>query len=796
MAIRELIVRYGLDFKGVDAGLQRMNANIDKTNKDIEHKYGALRSKLDSIGTSMTMAVSLPLAAAGAGMLKLSMNAVESENLFDVSMGRMAKNAREWSNQLSASLGLNSYAIRNSLGTWQSMLTAMGSTEQASLSMGKGLTALAYDLASFKNIGFEEAFLKLSSAMTGEVEPMKRLGYIINEEQTKTYAYANGIANMGAKLTETQKVMARYGLIMQVTSLAQGDLARTIDSPLNQLKRLQTQTEEVAIKFGNLLIPSFKKAVTEANAVAKSLMGMTDAQRKTTLGIAGMAIVIGPAIGLVSKLGLAIRSAAIFAAANPIVVGVTVVATGLGILAKLGLDASFRDIDSTMADVRASNDARGVAAASSKDVAKHGYTPTGATKAAQLQEIARKRAELRAASGNRSEYGEGVDEPFSEKKYRLERKAGRKLTDAEVMAGKSLPTSASPNADWMKADAKLEAMQKHIAKYGIASPKSSTKFASPAKGKAAGRRGRAGGGGKIGSAGTSAVDADTSAMDAFFATQKLASDSKVEREAMRLEDAGDVVGAATLRATHTMNREKQASQQAGTYSAAHGALLAAQRDRTIADARASVRPATDTLKSDEIKAQYEISARSKDSTDPIGAAHIREYAKMQELLKPLRELEKAGKDVSSQIKLVYSDYNRAMEEIVAADKKMRDDEAAAEKERVDTKRRGVLDRVTAMREEADQQNRTFAEMLERERSYNLGRTNLVSSASLWESASQTGAQMRWSAPIPQPLPINRGQEPEQWEVLTAQQSLTDETKRLADVMEMVGKYLDKPEGRF
>lgn len=269
-------------------------------------KMKSVGDKMASFGKSMSMYVTAPILAAGAAATKLAMDAVESENLFEVSMGANAKAAREWSNQISDSLGLNEYAIRKNVATFNTMFESMKIGSQKSLEMSEGLTKLAYDMASFYNLGTEEAFQKLQSGISGEIEPLKRLGIVVSEASVKQYAYRNHIAQTGKELTENQKVMARYGLIMEATSKAQGDLARTAESPANKLRVLKESVTELAIKFGENLLPILEAVMKVVSPIINLFSKMNPTVLKTVTVIAMIAAAIGPVVALVGNISKAI----------------------------------------------------------------------------------------------------------------------------------------------------------------------------------------------------------------------------------------------------------------------------------------------------------------------------------------------------------------------------------------------------------------------------------------------------------------------------------------------------------
>jgi len=295
----------GLRWDKLDRGLRQAEARIRTAEQKLEGLQKA-GQRLQSAGTKMTMAVTAPLLAVGAATTKFAMDAVESENLFEVSMGNMADAARQWSEDLSDALGLNAYNIRQNVGTFNVMFQSMKLGEQAAFDMSTGLTKLAYDMASFYNLRPEEAFDKLRSGITGEIEPLRRLGILVDENTVKTYAYANGMAEQGTELSEQQKVMARYGAIMEQTSKAQGDLARTAEEPANKLRRLKERATEAAIDLGQKLLPAFVSLIDLGERVIDWYERLDDSQKQWIIRIGAVAAAIGPLLLILGSLAQAV----------------------------------------------------------------------------------------------------------------------------------------------------------------------------------------------------------------------------------------------------------------------------------------------------------------------------------------------------------------------------------------------------------------------------------------------------------------------------------------------------------
>lgn len=310
-ALSKLMVVIGASTEGLTKSLAQAEKSIKKFEKGFD-AFGKVGQRLTDMGKNLSIGLTLPIIGAGAAIVKIGSDATESENLFEVSFGNMAKAAREWSDQVSQALGLNAYELRRNAGMFNTMFISMGFGEQAAYQMSTGLTQLANDFASFYNLKPEEAFEKIRSGIMGETEPLKALGIAITETTVKAYAYANGIAKQGEELTEAQKIAARYGYILENTQKAQGDLARTGGEVANQARRTSSSLQELAASLYKNLEPSIKAILTKINEWIVGLKKIIPEQQKMVLIIAGIAALIGP---LTIGIGLLIKSVQVWAVA-------------------------------------------------------------------------------------------------------------------------------------------------------------------------------------------------------------------------------------------------------------------------------------------------------------------------------------------------------------------------------------------------------------------------------------------------------------------------------------------------
>lgn len=258
----------------VDKGAGKMAASFKKIGAGLKTASGMIIKGTAVIGGA--------LAGVTGYLIKMGSDAEESENLFEVSFGNMSGAARKWSEEYSKALGVNQYESRKQASTLHTMITSMGASEEASYKMSTSLVELSNDMASYMNLKPEEAFEKLQAGISGEAEPLKRLGILINETSVQSYAMANGIGTitekngkMSVSLTEAEKVYARYGLIMERTKKAQGDLARTADSTANVFRRMKSKVEETFTSIGKMLNETFQWAIAEfAPKVEEAMDGL------------------------------------------------------------------------------------------------------------------------------------------------------------------------------------------------------------------------------------------------------------------------------------------------------------------------------------------------------------------------------------------------------------------------------------------------------------------------------------------------------------------------------------------
>ena len=272
----------------ITANTNELRKEINNANKNISGLQKSASKSSTGVSTAFkklkTGIVALGIGKVIKDSIQSGMDAIESDSLFETSLGKSADAVRSWSEEVAGTLGLSDVAMRKNTGVIYNMTSSMGVAEDNALKMLKGISLLSEDMASFYNLDSAEAFNKLRAGLTGETEPLKALGILVDENTVKQVAYSEGIAQNGAELTQQQKVLARYVAILKQTGNAQGDLARTINSPSNQLRILKQQVQNLGIAFSKFLMPvisavlpyitAFTKVVTQALTGLASFLGL------------------------------------------------------------------------------------------------------------------------------------------------------------------------------------------------------------------------------------------------------------------------------------------------------------------------------------------------------------------------------------------------------------------------------------------------------------------------------------------------------------------------------------------
>lgn len=232
---------------------------VTAANEKQRKSYLSLSNQMNGFMRNMAKLVSLKAIAEYLGNAAAKFNDFyEATDLFHNAMGNLSGEADTLISKMQGLLGVDPTKAMTYMATIQSLGTSFGLASDKAYVLSKNLTQLAYDEGSYWNKDVAETFTAMSSAISGEIEPIRRLGIDLTQARLQQELLALGFNKQVSSLSQADKAVLRYIAIMKQTANVQGNLAQTIQSPANQIKILKAQLDMLAKSVGSLLYPALK----------------------------------------------------------------------------------------------------------------------------------------------------------------------------------------------------------------------------------------------------------------------------------------------------------------------------------------------------------------------------------------------------------------------------------------------------------------------------------------------------------------------------------------------------------
>jgi len=299
----------------------------------VEGKTQALGASMQRVGgqmrtagLGMTAGLTLPILGFGAAAIKSASDLAESESKANVVFGKYASAVQAFAGTSAEAFGISKQQANEYSATLGNILLSTGLNQEAATGMSLEMVKLAGDLASFNNLDVDVALEKIRAGLVGEVEPLRTVGVTLSEAKVQAAAYTAGIAEQGAKLTEAEKVQARYQVILAETGTAHGDAGRTIGMVAGQTRVLQARFADTSAELGENLIPltialmdRLNDGVDVVSDLSEQFEGMDPQLKKIALGFAIGLAAAGPLLFILGSLvsSIAVLISIVVALASP-----------------------------------------------------------------------------------------------------------------------------------------------------------------------------------------------------------------------------------------------------------------------------------------------------------------------------------------------------------------------------------------------------------------------------------------------------------------------------------------------
>jgi len=250
----EVNTKINLDSSGFRKGLDRAKSKISRFANSAVASFARVGAAF--LGVNLIKNITQLGLAAGETASKF-------KSVFGVATDEMSEKIKE----LRETIPSTTAEMQDALATFASMASAFGLNSKAANMFSVEMVKVAGDIASFHNLPIEEAFTKIRSAVSGEFEPMKQLGIVINEARLKQEGLNLGIFNGVGAMNASQKALAVQSILVKDLGTANGDAAATADSAANKTKFLKKALIEQATEIGTTSLPAIMQLVEGLGAL-------------------------------------------------------------------------------------------------------------------------------------------------------------------------------------------------------------------------------------------------------------------------------------------------------------------------------------------------------------------------------------------------------------------------------------------------------------------------------------------------------------------------------------------------
>gem|GEM_PF-4358503 len=271
------------------------------------NKMRAVGTKLRSVGQSMTLGLTLPIVGALGLGVKWAGELEDAQAASEQVFGSMSKQMDKWADNAAKNFGLSKGEAQEWANQVGIRLRSIGNmTEQEAANWSQTLVQLGGDFASFFGGTTAEAVQAINSALTGEFEPLKRYGVIINDQTLKAKIFKDTGEEVTGTLTAQQKQLATLGIIMEETGLVQGDYARNAEGATNAQRTMTASLKDAATELGNVLLPYVTQAVQWITNLVDKFKELDPNMQRIIVIAAVVVAALGPLIYILGVLATAI----------------------------------------------------------------------------------------------------------------------------------------------------------------------------------------------------------------------------------------------------------------------------------------------------------------------------------------------------------------------------------------------------------------------------------------------------------------------------------------------------------
>jgi phage-related minor tail protein len=331
--IATLAVRLIADAENYKRTLEQTERQAQSWSTNVSQSLKTAGGAMTSTGQMMTLGLTVPIIAAGVAALNYASDLEETKNKVSVVFGSMSDDVMSWSKTSDTAMGISQQKALDAVATFGAMGQSAGLSANDNLTWSQSLVQLSSDWSSFYNLDPVDSLNAIQSAVAGQYEPLRRMGIVINQASLEQKALQLGLMEEGGTLSDAARYQALYALMVEKSSAAQGDFARTADGVANQTRIAKAQFENAAATLGTQLLPYAAQLLGWISQAITWFQALTPEQQKWIVGIAAAVAIIGPLLIVIGSLVTAIGAivGVVGAITTPILIVIAVIAALIAI---------------------------------------------------------------------------------------------------------------------------------------------------------------------------------------------------------------------------------------------------------------------------------------------------------------------------------------------------------------------------------------------------------------------------------------------------------------------------------
>lgn len=316
-----------------DRKFDRTANAIERRQRQLDKSLADLGQKAGDFAKPVQIGATLALGAITAMSYEAAKRAEAVNGAFDQIFRAMPEKAAAATSAISDEFGRLETDVKDNFSQLGGVLAGLGVQGEQALSIIDKLQRRSLDLAAFKDVSDAEAFQAVISGITGETEPLKRFGVVVNETATKAELLRLGFKGNAEQAPESAKAIARANLILEKSRELHGQVAREANNLTEQEKRTRAQFTAAAEEFGKQFLPVAADVLKWASEALQAFNDLPTGTQNAALGLLALVAAGGPILAVIGGLNNLIKAAI---AARVAIAGIGGTSAGAGAAAGAG----------------------------------------------------------------------------------------------------------------------------------------------------------------------------------------------------------------------------------------------------------------------------------------------------------------------------------------------------------------------------------------------------------------------------------------------------------------------------